>query len=65
MIIEIEIPDTLPHGHCSSFSKGISEVLLKTAESSLDQTPHGHERSRKLGEELGEKLYKIIKNIEK
>jgi hypothetical protein len=54
MIIEIEIPDSLPEGHGSSFKKGVAEVLLANATTPLDHTPNGHERSR---EPKGSGLY--------
>ena len=65
MIIEIEIPDTLPEGHGTSFKKGVADVLLARATTSLYHTPNGHEHSRELGKKAGEimaeKITKIVK----
>lgn len=33
MIIDIEIPDTLPEGRRSSFKKGIADALIESATS--------------------------------
>lgn len=67
MIIEIEIPDTLPEGHGASFKKGVAEVLLANATTPLDHTPNGHERSRELGKRTGEilatEVAKIVKPV--
>ena len=64
MIIEIEIPDSLPEGHGSSFKKGVAEVLLANATTPLGHTPNGHERSRELGKRTGEVLAaKIAKTV--
>ncbi|MBK7052068.1 MAG: hypothetical protein IPH54_15910 [Rhodoferax sp.] len=65
MIIEIEIPDSLPEGHGSSFKKGVAEVLLENATTSLDHTPTGHERSRYLGKRIGEVLAKEVAKVVK
>lgn len=43
MIINIEIPDDLPHGHGTTFKKGIADALLKSAKTKLAHTPEGHE----------------------
>lgn len=65
MIIQIEIPDTLPEGHGASFKKGISEVLLESARTPAEYTPNGHELSRQRGKEVGkalaDKIAKIVK----
>ena len=44
MIIQIEIPDTLPEGRRSSFKKGIAEGLIEaaTTRTELEHTPEGH-----------------------
>ena len=65
MIIQIDIPDTLPEGHGASFKKGIAQTLLESAMTPLDHTPNGHELSRKRGEEVGCLLAKEIANIVK
>lgn len=65
MIIQLEIPDTLPEGHGASFKKGIAEVLLQSALTPLDHTPNGHELSRKRGEEIGDLLVREIAKIVK
>jgi hypothetical protein len=65
MIIEIEIPDSLPEGHGSSFKKGVAEVLLANATTPLDHTPNGHERSRELGKQTGEVLATEIAKVVK
>jgi hypothetical protein len=65
MIIEIDLPDTLPEGHGASFKKGIAEILLKSAMTPIDHTPNGHELSRKLGEDVGNLLAQEIANIVK
>jgi len=65
MIIEIEIPDTLPEGHGASFKKGVAEVLLKNATTALDDTPNGHERSRERGKLTGAILAAKIASVVK
>ena len=65
MIIQIEIPDSLPEGHGASFKKGIAEVLLKSAMTPQDYTPNRHELSRKLGEDVGNLLVNKIAKIVK
>lgn len=65
MIIEIEIPDSLPEGHGSSFKKGVAEVLLANATTPLDHTPNGHERSREIGKRIGEVLAREIAKVAK
>lgn len=65
MIIQIDIPDTLPEGHGASFKKGIAEILLKSAMTPIGHTPNGHELSRKRGEKVGELLVQEIANIVK
>jgi hypothetical protein len=58
MIIEIEIPDTLPEGRRSSFKKGIADILIEsaTARTGMDHTPDGHDSYREQGEIVGREL---------
>lgn len=63
MIIQIEIPDTLPEGHGASFKKGIAESLLESSTTPIDHTPNGHELSRKRGTEVGKHLAQEIAGI--
>ena len=65
MIIQLEIPDTLPEGHGASFKKGLAEVLLELATTPMNHTPSGHELSRKKGKEVGGILAREIANIVK
>ncbi len=66
MIIQIEIPDTLPEGHGASFKKGIAESLLESAITPIGHTPNGHELSKKRGAEVGRILvYKIASIVKK
>lgn len=62
MLIEIEIPDSLPEGRRSSFKKGIADALIAaaTTETDLKYTPEGHEKYRQQGEEVGRKLNEKI-----
>ena len=65
MIIQIEIPETLPESHGASFKKVIAESLLEFATTPLDHTPNGHELSRKRGAEVGRHLAQEIATIVK
>jgi len=65
MIIQIEIPDTLPEGHGASFKKGIAESLLEFATTPIGHTPNGHELSRKRGAEAGKHLAQEIASVVK
>jgi len=65
MIIQIEIPDSIPEGHGASFKKGVAEALIKNATTLIDHTPNGHEKSRELGKSVGEKLTQEISKIVK
>ncbi len=65
MLIQIDIPDTLPEGHGSSFKKGIADALLEKATTSIDHTPNGHEHSRKLGKQTGNVLVAEITRVAK
>ena len=65
MLIQIEIPDTLPEGHGASFKKGIAEALLASATTPIEHTPNGHELSRTCGKEAGIYLVKEIAKIVK
>lgn len=65
MIVQIDIPDTLPEGHGASFKKGIADALLESAGTPLDHTPNGHELSRRRGQEVGRLLVREILNIVK
>ena len=65
MFIELEIPDTLPHGHAVSFKKGIAEALLESARTPADYTPEGHDLNRELGKEVGKSLANKISKIVK
>ena len=58
MIIEIEIPDTLPEGRRSSFKKGIAEALIESAttRSDMEHTPEGHDIYRDQGKTVGKAL---------
>lgn len=62
MIIELEIPDTLPEGRRSSFKKGIAEILIESAttRTEIDHTPDGHESYRDEGKKVGRELNKKI-----
>lgn len=62
MRIEIEIPDTLPEGHRSSFKKGIADALIEaaTTKTKYEYTPEKHELYRNKGKEVGQELNKII-----
>jgi len=58
MIIEIEIPDTLPEGRRASFKKGIADILIESASArtGMDYTPDGHDTYREQGKEVGRQL---------
>jgi hypothetical protein len=62
MIIELEIPNTLPEGRRASFKKGIIDALIESATTStpLDYTPDGHELYRENGKVVGNALAKKI-----
>lgn len=64
MIIQIEIPDTLPEGRRSSFKKGIAEGLIEaaTTRTDLEYTPEGHEIYREKGRNVGRALEEKIQN---
>lgn len=64
MIIEIEIPDTLPEGRRSSFKKGIADALIELATSRTDigHTPEGHDIYREQGYAVGRALEEKIQN---
>jgi hypothetical protein len=64
MILQIEIPDTLPEGRRSSFKKGIAEALVEaaTTRTELEYTPEGHEIERALGKKIGEALVEEIQS---
>jgi hypothetical protein len=66
MIIELEIPDTLPEGRRASFKKSIVDSLIRSAtmKTSLEHTPEGHEIYREQGEELGKSLIEEIAKLE-
>lgn len=65
MIIEIEIPETLPEGRRSSFKKGIADALIEaaTTRSAFEYTPEGHEPYREQGKEVGRALAKQIQGV--
>lgn len=58
MLIEIEIPDTLPEGRRASFKKGIADILIESAaaRTGMDHTPDGHDTYREQGKETGREL---------
>jgi hypothetical protein len=58
MLIEIEIPDTLPEGRRSSFKKGIADILIElaAARTVMDHTPVGHDTYREQGKQTGREL---------
>lgn len=62
MLIEIEIPDSLPEGRRSSFKKGIADALLEasTTNTSHQHTPEGHEEYRNQGKKVGRELNEKI-----
>lgn len=62
MIIEIEIPDTLPEGRRSSLKKGIADALIKSATSitEMEHTPKGHDLYREQGRDVGRALVEKI-----
>jgi len=62
MIIQIEIPDSLPEGRRSSFKKGIADGLLEaaTTRTTLEHTPEGHDLYREKGKLVGKELEEII-----
>jgi len=62
MIIELEIPDTLPEGRRSSFKKGVAEALIESATSrtEMEHTPEGHELYRDKGKAVGRALAEKI-----
>ena len=64
MLIQIEIPDTLPEGRRSSFKKGIAEALLEaaTTKSESGYTPEGHELYREQGKAVGRALEEKIQS---
>ncbi len=64
MIIQIEIPDTLPEGRRSSFKKGIAEGLIEaaTTRTELEHTPEGHEIYREKGKKVGIALEEKIQS---
>lgn len=64
MIIEIEIPDTLPDGRRSSFKKGIADALIESAISrtEMDHTPEGHDLYREKGQDVGRTLAEKIQS---
>lgn len=63
MIIELEIPDTLPEGRRSFFKKGIADILIESAttRSEIEHTPDGHDLYRNQGKEVGRLLNKKYK----
>jgi len=65
MIIQIEIPDTLPEGRRSSFKKGIADALIEAATTITDfeYTPDGHEIEREKGKKVGMALEQEIQNV--
>jgi hypothetical protein len=65
MIVKIEFPDSLPEGHGSSFKKGVAEILLENAGTSIGHTPNGHEKSRTLGRQIGNRLVEEITKVVK
>ena len=62
MIIEIEIPDTLPEGRRSSFKKGIADALIElaTSRTDMEHTPGGHDIYREQGKAVGRALAEKI-----
>lgn len=65
MIIQLDIPDSLPEGRRSSFKKGIIDALITSIQqhhsaTSLEHTPEGHEPYRVQGEEVGRQLVTLI-----
>ena len=58
MLIEIEIPDTLPEGRRASFKKGIADILIESAEArtEMEHTPDGHNTYREQGKKVGKEL---------
>jgi hypothetical protein len=65
MIIELEIPDTLPEGRRSSFKKGIADILIESAtkRSGIEHTPDGHDLYRNRGKEVGRVLNEKIQSV--
>ncbi len=64
MIIEIDIPDTLPEGRRSSFKKGIADILIESAttRSEIEHTPDGHDLYRDQGRDVGRVLNEKIQS---
>lgn len=71
MIIQLDIPDSLPEGRRSSFKKGIIDALTTSlsdftqrlhSATSLEHTPKKHEAYRAQGETVGRQLVTLISN---
>lgn len=65
MKIELEIPESLPHGHRASFKKGIADAILKSDKTELSHTPKGEDDSRRKGVVVGNEIVEIVSNIVK
>ncbi len=65
MIIQLEIPDTLPEGRRASFKKGIADILIESATTMtpMDHTPEGHVPYREQGKEVGRVLVAEIAKL--